>query len=200
MLAYGRSLAASFLQDPASVDPNLASVGLELSAVEGDRALFEKYKKRFETAATPAERARFLSALGRFRDPQIVASALDYALEGPLRPQEILMIPQGIASDPRYQDQVFDWVTGHYEAIRARRPARSLIYLPFFASGCSTDRLKKAQAFFSEPSRRQPGIEVELKKLEEGVFRCVRLREREGRPVADTLERFAGETAAAREE
>lgn len=200
MLAYGRSLAASFLKDSASVDTNLTSVGLELSAVEGDRALFEKYKERFETAATPAERARFLSALGRFRDPQIVASALEYALDGPLRPQELLSIPQGIASDPRYRDRVFDWVMEHYEEIRARRPARSLIYLPFFASGCSADRLKKALDFFSEPSHRQPGIEVELRKLEEGVFRCVRLREREGRAVAEYLRHFTGGIPAAQEE
>jgi alanyl aminopeptidase len=200
MLAFGRSVAASFLQDPASVDTDLTSAGLELSAVEGDRALFENYKKRFETAATPSERARFLSALGRFRDPVIVASALQYALEGPLRPQEILAIPQGIAADPRYRDRVFDWVTGHYEELRARRPARSLIYLPFFAGGCSIGRLEKAQTFFSEPSHRQPGIETELKKLEEGVLRCVRLREREGRSVSEYLQRFAGGTSAAKEE
>ena len=56
------------LADPASVDPSVAARPCGCAALPGDRALFDEYRQRIETATVPAERARFLDALGYFRD------------------------------------------------------------------------------------------------------------------------------------
>ena len=87
---YATKLSQAYMTDPRSVDPALASTALGLAAIEGDRKLFESYKKHFESAKTPVERGRYLSALGGFEDPEIRKDALGYALSGPIRPDEFL--------------------------------------------------------------------------------------------------------------
>src|SRR5262249_43674307 len=83
-LARAETMAKSFLADRGSVDPSLVMGAIRLSAIRGDQAMFDRYKKRFEEATDPTERTMFLQALGAFRDPKLRAEALDYAVTGPL--------------------------------------------------------------------------------------------------------------------
>ncbi|HET9887671.1 MAG TPA: M1 family metallopeptidase, partial [bacterium] len=89
VIAQGTQLAQKYVADPSQVDPSLAGISLQLSAVHGDRALWNDYRERFEKAGTPAERSRYLLALSEFKDPEIVEEKLRYALAGPLRAQEV---------------------------------------------------------------------------------------------------------------
>jgi alanyl aminopeptidase len=188
VLAYADSLARAYVQAPSSIDPDLADVVLRLSAMRGDRALFDRYRGMFETTAIPTERARYLSVLGCFRDPQIIEQALQYVLDGPLRPHELRMIPGRIAdSSPQYRDRVLAWVKVNYDTLTSRIPSEFAAYLPWYADGCSVERLDAARRFFAEPSHRPPGTEKELEKVAEDVMRRVGLREREGRSVARYL-------------
>jgi ERAP1-like protein len=70
----------------------MIDVVLYLTALQGDRALFDEFLQRFESAKTPGDRQRFLAVLGSFRDPDLVERALRYSLTGPLRPQEVVVI------------------------------------------------------------------------------------------------------------
>jgi hypothetical protein len=105
-------LARAYLEDPKSVDASIAGTVLGLAAQTGDRALFDTYKQRFEAAKVPAERGRFLAALGNFRDPASIEAALQYAVEGPLRPQEITRLPGSIATTATGRDRAYRWMTG----------------------------------------------------------------------------------------
>src|SRR5262249_51756875 len=82
VVGRARSLARSYMAAPASIDPSLAGVALRLAAMEGDQALFDEYRARFESARTPQERERYLGALGAFRDPKLAEEAIKYSLEG----------------------------------------------------------------------------------------------------------------------
>ncbi len=193
IIAYAESLAASYLADPMSIDPSFAGTALNLAAIRGDRSLFETYRTRFEAARIPTERQLFLSALGRFREPAVADEALRYVLAGPLRPQELRVIPMAMAGAPEMQDRAFLWMTENFDGIAARIPAPFLVFLPYFARGCSAERLSAARAFFSDPAHSPTGTEQELAKVADSVNECVRLREREG-PAAT---RYLRERAAA---
>jgi alanyl aminopeptidase len=192
VLAYADSLAARYLAEPASVDPSLVGTALDLSALRGDQARFDAYRKRFETATNPADRSRFLEALGWFRDPKIVDQALDYILTGPLKPQDLFSIPTSVGRSIQYEGRPWTWLKEHYEAFSSRLPEAYRIYLPYFASGCSAQRLEEARAFFADPSHQAPGQEREFAKMAEGATDCVSLREREGAAVAAYLNDVVG--------
>ena len=191
ILALMEKQAAAYCENSSSVDPSQADLALFLSARRGDQALFEYYKKRFEEASTPAERARFLSALGGFRNPEIVSEALSYALTGPMRPQEVFSIPGNVMETLQYEDYVFHWIEKNYDAYTARMPDEFKAFLPFIASGCSSERLAAARAFFAQPEHNVPGTDVQLAKVADQVTDCAGLREREGAVVAEYLTRVA---------
>ncbi len=186
-LAFADSLARVFLRDPQAVDPALIEFALGGAARRGDRALWETYKERFEKAATPADRNRFLFALGRFRDPALVAATLEYQLSGPLRPQELLRPTMSIGADPRFEDQLWRWMTEHYDAIAGRLPPAFRHFLAFFAGGCEQQRFLAAKAFFQEPAHNASGTEETLKQVEAGVRDCASLRSRESERVRSFL-------------
>jgi len=188
---YAAKMAKSYMADSRSVDPALAGTALSLAAAQGDRALYDKFKKRFETAKTPVERERYLAALGSFEDPEIRQAALSYVLSGSLRPNEIFTIPGGMAKTEKDADLVFEWVTGHYGELTAPMPAMMKSFMPFAASGCSAQRLETAEKFFAEPDHRVDGTGANLQKVSEQVNDCVNLRRREGQAVATYLQEFA---------
>lgn len=191
VLREARALADLFIEDPKSIPPSLASVALSLSAMDGDMELFELYRTRFENAKNPTDRQRFLSSLGQFGDPKIMETALDYTLTGPLRPNELVSIPFGMTGEgDAASRKVWEWMTANYEAIGGRIPPPYLVYMPYFAGGCSDDNMSRAEKFFSDPKHSPAGTEKNLAKVVEGISSCVELREREGEAVKDYLDKL----------
>ncbi|MCI0532399.1 MAG: ERAP1-like C-terminal domain-containing protein, partial [candidate division Zixibacteria bacterium] len=179
--------AKKYMTDPTSVDPSLVSTVLKLSALNGDKQLFEAYKSRFETTQNPAERPRFLYTLGNFRDPELIKQALEYVLTGPIRPHEIYTIPSGISGDKRHEDLVFEWYLEHYGAVTSKMPPSAAASMPFIAMGCSKERLEKAKEFFSNPAHKVTGTDEQMEKVASYIMDCVNLREREGAAVTRYL-------------
>lgn len=187
---YAASLARTYQTNPSAVDPSLVGVVLRLAAADGDRALFDAFRQRFEQSRVPADRGRYLEALGSFKRPELREEALRYALSGPLRPNELFTIPGNLAEDEAGRDRLYRWATDHYGAIAARIPPDFIVYLPFVASGCSLERLESARAFFSAPEHRVEGTEKQLARIADQVHDCAGLRRREGPVVAAYLARF----------
>ena len=198
-LAMADRLAGQYLKDPAAAqDPALVGTALQLHAMKGDRALFDRYRQELENAKTPAARSRYLSALGEFRDPAIQDEALRYVAGGQVRANEIRTIPYGIRSQSdRGRDRVFAWMRAHYTQLTAKMPEAFQASLPGYASGCQAERIAIAKQFFSDPAHQVPGTEKELGQTVEEVEDCVGLRGREGAAVAAYLHRLAGRTPQA---
>jgi alanyl aminopeptidase len=186
-LAYAEGLGRKFLADRTSVDPSLVNQAVVLSAIRGDAALFDEYKRRFETTPVPTDRETYLHGIGNFRDPALRSKALDYVLEGPLRPHEIFIIPQQVGSTIGQDKYVFEWATSHYEAVVKKIPPAYQVYLPYMGVGCEQDQIDKAKAFFSMPEHTAPGMEIELARVLEAGGDCIRLRSREGKAVGQYL-------------
>ncbi len=185
---YCEKEAKKYLDDPQSVEASTIGVAIQVSALRGHRDMFDEYRKSFESAEKPAERSRFLRALGQFRDPGIRDQALLYAFDGPLRPQEIFAIPGGIAGESdASQEYIFTWLQNNYETITAKMPPMFKTFLPFMAGGCSSALLAEANTFFMDSTRYVKGIERQLGRVTDQVNDCVGLREREGPAVAAYL-------------
>jgi alanyl aminopeptidase len=190
-LAYAEKLARSFLADRSSVDPSLLKNAIALSAIRGDAALFDEYQKRFESATVPTDRNMYLAALGTFRDPALQARALEYVLKGPLRPNEIFNIPSAMGSREAEQPMVYEWITRNYDVLIEKLPPIYAIYLPYFGAGCDQAMLDRMHAFFSDPTKKQPGGDAELARALEAGGDCVSIRKREGEAVRNYLTHLA---------
>lgn len=177
------TLGRAYLADRNAVDPSLVQAAIVLSAIRGDAALFDTYQARFESSKVPADRKMFLGALGNFRDPALIDRALAYVLAGPLRPQEVMTIPRALGEVPSSRAVSWGWMKAHYDGIAARIPPDYMVFMPWFAAGCSAERLASAQTFFADPAHAPPGTAIELAEMSEGVSDCVALDAREGNAV-----------------
>ena len=192
VLAFADSLATQYIAAPASVDPSLAGVALALSALRADAPRFADYKQRFETAKIPADRSRFLNALGHFRDPKLVDEVLNYSLQAPVRPQEVFTIANAVGSAIENEDHLYRWIEENFGAISTKIPPMYVVFLPGYAGGCSVKRLEAAKTFFAGPPHAVPGTEKELAKVADQVNDCAGLRQREGAVVAAYLSQSVG--------
>src|SRR5262249_46674810 len=120
VLAYAESLSQAYRKSPTSVPPSLVDPSIVLGARRGDAAAFEDYRRHFENATIPTDRGLFLAGMGSFRDPALKTQALDYALKGPLRPQESTIIPYAMSENSLtiaagrtgsgvYPDEIMKW-------------------------------------------------------------------------------------------
>jgi hypothetical protein len=188
VLAFAESLSRAYRRNPATVPASLAETGIIVGAMRGDRAEFDDYRHRFETTQVPNERALYLSGLGTFRDPALRKAALEYALEGPLRPQEVLVVPGAMAlstltGDSRayqmYPDEITQWMFDHFDQLRAKLPPNFSTRIMALAGGCSEDRLRAVRSYFNDPSHKILGGDATLDRLGTAIEECSSLHERE---------------------
>lgn len=190
--AFAQETAEAYLADRAAVDPSLAGPCLRIAARHGDWTLYNQYRKAFEEAEIPAERSRFLAALGYFEKPSMQQAALHYALDGPTRPQELFTIPMGVGTmSLENPDLLWNWFTHNYEDISDKIPEMFQAYLPYFSMACNRDRIEVAREFFSQPEHEAQGQDRILEKVEEQTLQCAGLREREGASVREYLQQWA---------
>ena len=180
VLGWARPTARRYLDHPDSVDASIAGTALNLAVRDGDGTLFDEVRQHFEAAKVPSERARFLTALGHFRSGPMVERALDYALTGPLRPQEILTIPRNMNENDAFRERTWNWLRSGYRTVARRVPPNTLSGLPSLAACCDTLRIDYAISFFSLPETNLPGTREQLAKVTDSIRDCVRLRQREG--------------------
>lgn len=192
LLAFGKESAARALEDPSSVPAAITGVSMRMAALDGDWKLYNSFKSKFEAATVPAERSRYLTAMGWFENTGIAKAALNYAIDGEARPQEMFNIIQGVGSLHGDSGMVWDWFVASFDRMTARLPEPFKAYMPFFAGGCDAKRLEAAKVFFAEDGHSVEGTEVQLGKVAESVTDCVSLREREGEAVGRFLQQYAG--------
>jgi len=181
-------IAKSYLADPASVDPGAAGAALQLVANKGDRAMFDDFQKRYETSKVPADRSRFLSALGRFEDPALEKAAANYMLQPAVRPPDMVQLSAAISSrSEAASDRMFAFQRENYDKIMAKLPPVFARFLVNAANGCSLEKLETGRSFYLDPKRKVPGVEHEFAQVEDAERDCAGLRQREGPKVAAYL-------------
>jgi hypothetical protein len=189
ILELAASLSRDYRNDPASVPPSLVDLAIVVGALNGDRAQFDDYRRRFESTGIPIERTLYLAGLAAFRDPALRREALDYALEGPLRPQEVLAIPSAmgvdiLSAESRSSgvapDEVTAWVEQHHAGITERLPGNQTARMLSLFHGCSPDRQDRLQRFMAGPGKSMLGAEARAARLSDAMRECAALSEREG--------------------
>jgi len=189
VLIYAESLSCAYRFDPTSIPPSMIEPAISLGAVRGNHALFAEYRHRFETTKIPIERQYYLAGLGSFKDPALRDSALDYALHGPLRPHETLMIPYAMSlttlgAESRsgagdYPDEVAQWMLLHFPQLSEKMPPNFAQRIIALGGGCDRTRADRLRQYFDDPAHRVVGIDQALGRLEDAIGECSSLSERE---------------------
>jgi hypothetical protein len=177
--AWADSTARTLLSRPGAVESWRGEAALPLAAMRGDAAMFARLRERFEAASVPAERSLMLTALGNVRDPGLVEQALEYALSGPLRPQEVYQLPEALATYPPNREAIYHWWTGHFSEVLTRIPGHMMTRMMPALRGCAPERIDAARQFFSDPAHTFPAARFAVARVGDAVGDCVRLHDRD---------------------
>lgn len=176
LVAYCRHQASRLLENPLSVDAGLAQAVLEVAAWHGNEEWLARLRGAFEQASQPDARQRFLYSLGGFSDPALVQRVLDATLTPAMNASEFMLPILRSSGRPENAAVVFDWVRRRYEDLKHKAPEDRMDALPGLLSAADALLLAQGRAFFLNPSRKTPLIEVRLTKVTEEVKLRLALR------------------------
>lgn len=199
-LAFCDSLASEYLADPGSVDPDLADDALRASAMNGNEALFRRYVTALEGASSPDIRARFMSLLGAFRKPELLALSLDYGLKASADLQQALWrIPFRASGFMENRPVLLDWAIRNADTIRGKTdPLLLSVLIPGLVQVRSDSLVPKAVAWAADPSNKSRLLDIELRKAGERLTNRLRIIEKEGAAAEAYLKKFGGQNTRSR--
>jgi aminopeptidase N len=175
ILAQAREISAKYLADANSVDPNLAETALQISARDGDAALFDKLQKIAETSTNPEIQIGALRLLAMFENPELAQRALDYAVSDKVRNQDAA-IQLAISLDTdKNRDLAWKFIQTHWSEVKKEfTPEMGSVLVGATSSFCTESARDEVSQFFA--SHTVPDADQELKHAVERINGCIELR------------------------
>jgi aminopeptidase N len=118
VLVEARKLADQVLDDPASVDHDLAGSAIKLAALNGDQVFYDKLLGTLKNAKSPEEYYMALFALPRFGDVNMLQQTLDYAISPKVRSQDALGLIDDVMQNPAGEKLAWDFILTHWDAVQ----------------------------------------------------------------------------------
>ena len=179
IIADARQVSEKYLRDRASVDPTLAATALTVAAQNGDAAFFDRLQRVSETAGDPQLRIQAFRALASFRDPALVARALDYAMSSQVKNQDALTLVQLEMRDRRTRDEAWKYVQQDWPRVKTQLTTwMGGTLVESMGSFCSVDQSKQVTQFFEEHT--VSATSRALDNARDSIANCVDLRATQG--------------------
>lgn len=168
-----RKLAEAWLGDRKAIDHDLVSPVLQTAAQNGDRPLFDKLLTEAKKTKDRMQRVQMLSALGEFRDPEILKDAFAVAFVEDLDPREALLPIYDAGNDPATADLAWTFVKTNFEKIVARLPKDYGASLAGVGGAfCDSAHRADVETFFAPRIARSTGGPRALAQVAESISLC----------------------------
>jgi aminopeptidase N/puromycin-sensitive aminopeptidase len=187
VLAEARKLADKALENPTSVDRELAMSAFGLDALNGDSAFYNKLMAALKTPKSPEEHYMILFTLPAFNDPQLLQRTLNYAISPDVRSQDALGLIARVMDNPAGQKLAWDFVRQHWPAIeKSGGPFASAEVIGATDSFCDATMRDEVVEFYS--AHKIEAAERTYRQSIERINNCVDLKSQQEPQLASWLE------------
>ncbi len=175
IISEASRIAAKYIADPSSVDPNLGQTALIIAARNGDAELFDKLQNVFETSTNPEFQEGALRLLAEFENPALEQRSLEYTISGKVRNQDAaIQIADSLQIDAN-RDMAWSFMQAHWDKVEALlTPEMGSALVNSAGSFCSDAARDDVQSFFT--AHPVPAAETELKHAIERINGCIEMR------------------------
>ncbi len=181
-----RALHATYLEDRAGVEPNIAAAVATAVAAAGSREDYTAFVDRFKHAATPQEERRYQLLLAAFPGVEEMASTLDMTLNGEVRTQDAPYLVAQCMRNREQGVQAWRFVADHWDRMLDAYPDNAIVrMLDGLKSLSEPDLAAEIEAFFQR--HQIPQGELTLQQHLERLRVNTALREREAASLAAAL-------------
>jgi aminopeptidase N len=180
VLAKSRELVMQELAQPGSLRPEIVNVVVELAALRGDQALYDKYLERGRAASDPEEKYRYLDALASFGDPALVRRTMDLILSPDVRNQDAKIFIAGMLGSTDTQRLAWELVQARWDDIQKKTGefVGNTVIVGGLSAFCDAKTLGEVKQFFA--THKVPDAERTLQQALERIESCVSLSTAQG--------------------
>ncbi len=195
ILSQAREISMKYLANPDSVDPNLAQTALQITARNGDTALFDKLQKISETSTNPEIQIGALRLLAMFENPELAERALNYAVSGKVRNQDAA-IQLAISLDTdKNRDLAWQFIQTHWDEVKKEfTPEMGNVLVGATSAFCSVAQRDDVSQFFA--AHKVPDADQALKHAIERINGCIELRDLQGPQLKTWLAKASPDSRA----
>ncbi len=118
VLAQARTIAEKALDNPESVNREVAAGAFRLAALTGDQTFYDRMTAQLKNAKSPEEYYVALSTLARFGDPKLLQQTLGYAVSPDVRSQDALGLISQVMNNPAGEKLAWNFVLTHWDAVQ----------------------------------------------------------------------------------
>jgi aminopeptidase N len=171
----------------AEMDATAAKAVTTVAARHGDKALWDQLLSASQKANSPAERYRYLYALGAFDDPALIDRGLNFALTPDLRSQDTATFLGSFLENPVARPRAWTFIKQHWNELGPKTTislgdVRLVESLGGFCDARSRDDIKD---FFK--AHKLPAASRALDQTIEKINNCIAMKEKETPAVASWL-------------
>jgi aminopeptidase N/puromycin-sensitive aminopeptidase len=149
VIAGARRVAQQYMNDPSSVDAVIADRALPIAAIYGDEALFNQVLEHLKTASTPEMTARYRNLIPIFRDPKLIARAVEYIYSDQIRSQDLPGMAGGLFFNPNAKQIAWSAAKSHWEMLNQKIPTAIGAITGSTATFCDPAMKSEVQSFFA---------------------------------------------------
>ena len=159
-----------------SLDPSLFTVTVQLAAINGDAALYNRYLALIKGQRDAGEQTGYRAALSYFSDPVLVSRTLDYATSSEVRTQDAPSILAALMARPAAAAATWTYVKTHWPSIEKSYDV--FLGLPQVVGAtqnfCDPDTRGDIEQFFDDHPVR--GSDRAARQSLETIDRCIGTR------------------------
>jgi len=186
VLAHARKLADKALDDPSSVDRQIAGGAMALAALNGGEDFYDRLMTALKNPKSPEEYYMYLFTLPQFSDPKLLQRTLDYALSPDVRSQDTLGVISSVMGNPEGQKLAWDFVLAHWDAVqKVGGPFASGRIVGSTSSFCDAHMRDQVVEFFA--AHKVEAAERTYRQSIERINNCVDLKSRQEPQLASWL-------------
>jgi len=174
VLARARELVLQELDKRGTVEPTLLNVIVNLAAIGGDGALYDRFLAASKAATDPAMHYRYLFALTGFTDPALVRRTMDLALSPEVRSQDAKNVIARMLANIDTHALAWQLVRERWSEIQKKTGefVGNTVIVGALSSFCDASTAAEIKTFFS--THKVPDAERTLQQSLERINACAR--------------------------
>src|ERR1035437_2116422 len=185
-LEQARKIADQALDDPASVDREMAGGAFGLAALNGDSAFYDRVMAALKNPKSPEEYYMYLFTLPQFGDQKLLQRTLEFAISPDVRSQDALGLVTSVMGNPVGQQLAWDFVRQHWTEIeKTGGPFASAQVVGATSVFCDAGSRDQVTEFFS--AHKVAAAERTYKQSIERINNCVDLKSQQEPQLASWL-------------
>ena len=152
-LAEAGTRFTRFLNEPASLHPDLRGLVYGLAAQEGDESTYDTLWKLEKSADLHEERIRLLGALTRFQQKELLQDVLERSMSPEVRSQDTVLVVIAVAGNRHGKDLAWEFVKTNWDELDRRygRGGFAIMRLVGITGAfTTTERAQEVEEFFRE--------------------------------------------------